>query len=164
MPGSSLERPNAGKDWRPERDDRYEMAGWHFWFNKEGMHLGQAHRRLWRGQGNLVCCIFVGFANSWTWLKVAEWWQQALCQLCENFFRLYCMFLSLRTYLPINIVHVLPILLIKPWRPLTFVNMFLDYLYYNMNISVTSIDMLPIKEYLYGNLYLSTHGKERVYI
>ena len=65
----SLEKTDAGQDWRQEEKGTTEdeMAGWHHWFN--GHELGQT---LGDGEGqrNLVCCRPWGLEESY---RLGHW-------------------------------------------------------------------------------------------
>ena len=68
----SLERPDAGKDWRQEekRTTEVEMVGWHQWLNE---HEFEQALRAGDGQGVLECCSPWGHKE----LDMTERWTES---------------------------------------------------------------------------------------
>ena len=70
----SLEKTDAGKEWRQEEKGMIEdeMVGWHHWL--DGHEFEQA-LGIGDGQGSLVCCSPWGHRES-DMTQVLNWWKK----------------------------------------------------------------------------------------
>ena len=71
--------PDAGKDWRQEKDrTEDEMVGWHHWLNENAFEQALGDGEGW---GSLVCCSLWGLKEldmteqlNNSYLTLSSWW------------------------------------------------------------------------------------------